>query len=157
MPGLAPFQAVKLFSHSVGDHWPRALTIESRLELRWVQLESWTYTGWLQWHLCEVRSFKNPPGVCFPHGYNGHCAMYLNKINLVPLFIFLLSPIPTNSSPLLWFVAILWLFACWVSKHPLQCLPLIQSTYPLYTCRNTFHCPPGITFLLHSSPRLELH
>jgi len=33
---------------SRGDHWPR----------KWMWLESWICTGWLQWHLCEVRSFE---------------------------------------------------------------------------------------------------
>jgi len=33
------------------------MTIESFIR-KWVWFESRIYIGWLQWHLCEVRSFK---------------------------------------------------------------------------------------------------
>ena len=52
-----PFLAVKpIFLLCKGDHWPRAVTC--KLVRQWVWFESWMCTGWLQWHLCQVRSFK---------------------------------------------------------------------------------------------------
>ena len=38
----------------MGDHWPRAVTIASSLDSGCGLMR----TGWLQWHLCQVRSFK---------------------------------------------------------------------------------------------------
>ena len=32
------------------DYW--------KLIRKWAWFESWIFIGWLQWHLCEVRSFK---------------------------------------------------------------------------------------------------
>ena len=29
-----------------------------KLIRKWAWFQLWIYTGWLQWHLCEVRSFK---------------------------------------------------------------------------------------------------
>ena len=48
-----PLLAVKLFSHSVGANIGQEPCLR-----QWVWFESWMCTGWLQWHLCEFRSFK---------------------------------------------------------------------------------------------------
>ena len=42
-----------IFLLSRADHCPRAMTIASLLDSG-----CGMSTGWLQWHLCEVRSFK---------------------------------------------------------------------------------------------------
>jgi len=51
-----PFLAVSLFSLCRGDHWPSQ--DYCKLVRQWVWFESRVCTGWLQCHLCEVRSFK---------------------------------------------------------------------------------------------------
>jgi len=52
-----PFLAVRLFSRSVGG--PLAMSRDyCKLVRQWVWFESRMWTGWLHWHLCQVRSFK---------------------------------------------------------------------------------------------------
>ena len=53
----SPFLAVKLFTHSVGMTMAKCRD-NCVFVRRWVWFESQMCTGWLQWHLCEVRSFN---------------------------------------------------------------------------------------------------